>query len=390
MNILFFINRYPNYGGTEKVTSVLANYFAEKGYGVTLVSCDQPEPDANELSAKVKFFAMGQPVKSKKNIQQLHNILINQNVDLLINQFCLPYYSNQLCKSAMKDTNAKLISVLHGVPDRSKIVINAENEVKYAGSLISKFFLTCKLLIIDWIVKSSIKYVYRNSDSYVVLSNGFIKKFQDYTGLKTTDKLLSIGNPITIPTQYSSSIVSAKKKQILYVGRMDITNKNVNRILNTWKLLYADYPDWNLCLVGGGPDLETLKKQAEADSLERVIFTGFVKNEPIQYYKDSTILMLTSDLEGFGLVVVEGMSYGVIPVVYGSYVSIYDMIENGKHGYITPKPFSAEITASHLRGLMSNECICKQMASAAIERSKFFSIESVCEQWESLFNKLLQ
>ena len=81
--------------------------------------------------------------------------------------------------------------------------------------------------------------------------------------------------------------------------------------------------------------------------LEDMIFNvfvskGFQVSPPIQHYKEASIFLLTSDLEGFGLVVIESMSYGVVPVVYGSYEAIYDIIDNGKSGLITPIPYNSQ------------------------------------------------
>lgn len=384
-NILFVIGKYPNFGGTEKITTVLASAFAKKGHCVTIASFEQTRPElSSELDSKVSLIALSMPVNTGSNERILANAVRTRDIDVIMNQWCLPFYVTKLINKCRKGTKARLISVLHGVPDRSKKVIVAEDACKKSTNFISRSFNRLKLWATDRVIRMSEHYVYNNSDKYVVLSEGFIKSFKDYTGLAGTPKLLSIGNPITIPTDYSTDYYPTKKKQILYVGRMDMENKRVNRIIDVWATLYKQFPDWSLCLVGDGPHRELLEKQVSDNMIERVRFTGFIREEPIEYYKESSILMLTSDLEGFGLVVVEGMSYGVIPVVYGSYVSIYDMIESGKHGFITPMPFSAQETADVLSRLMSDEALRSQMSRRAVERSKDFNLDSVVRRWEDL------
>lgn len=69
---------------------------------------------------------------------------------------------------------------------------------------------------------------------------------------------------------------------------------------------------------------------------------------------------MTSDLEGFGLVVIESMSYGVVPVVYGSYEAIYDIIDNGKSGLITPIPYNSQKTIDCISLLIENEELRKK------------------------------
>ena len=88
--------------------------------------------------------------------------------------------------------------------------------------------------------------------------------------------------------------------------------------------------------------------------IQRVCFKGFQVSPPIQHYKEASIFLLTSDLEGFGLVVIESMSYGVVPVVYGSYEAIYDIIDNGKSGLITPIPYNSQKTIDCISLLIEN------------------------------------
>ena len=221
----------------------------------------------------------------------------------------------------------------------------------------------------------------------MVLSHGFVESFRRYTGLRYTPKLNVIGNPITVPNVVNIDLMS-KKKQILYVGRMDKENKRVNRIVDAWEVLFKDYPEWRLALVGGGPHLEELKAYVSSRGIMRVEFTGFLNDDPIGYYCDSSIFMLASDLEGFGLVLVEAMSFGVVPVVYGGYATVFDIVDNGKNGIITPTPYSKETTVAALRGLMDDDGLRMKMAVDAIAKSKKFSVNSIVEQWQTLFNRI--
>lgn len=106
------------------------------------------------------------------------------------------------------------------------------------------------------------------------------------------------------------------------------------RIIETWKLLEAKYPDWRVTLLGDGPDRAGLEALAKQYGLLRLTFAGF--QNPLPYYQRASILMLTSDIEGFPLVLAECMSYGVIPVVYASYPAVYDIVKDQENGIIIP------------------------------------------------------
>ena len=114
--------------------------------------------------------------------------------------------------------------------------------------------------------------------------------------------------------------------------------------------------------MGEGPYKSTLEEYIRRYDIQRVCFKGFQVSPPIQHYKEASIFLLTSDLEGFGLVVIESMSYGVVPVVYGSYEAIYDIIDNGKSGLITLIPYNSQKTIDCISLLIENEKLRKEMA----------------------------
>lgn len=223
-----------------------------------------------------------------------------------------------------------------------------------------------------------------------MLSNAFIAPLKKYAHIKDSSTITAIGNPVTIPVDLAGFSVENKKKQILYVGRMDFENKRVNRIVEAWEQIADKYKDWELVLVGDGPHKSKLMEYVELHNIERVRFDGFQVDAPIQYYKDASIFMLTSDLEGFGLVIIESMSYGCVPIVYGSYEAVYDIIEQGKSGFITPKPYCKNKTIEYLELLIKNEDMRKTMAKTAMERAKFFSIDYITHKWYDLFNDILK
>lgn len=389
MNILFLIGKYPNYGGTEKITTFLANHFSTEGYKIHIASFEQPFPELEkELDKKITLHQLNYPINKHTNVYMLKNIIKEYHINIIINQWCLPFYTTLLCNRARKGTQCKLISVLHGVPDKSKIIIKIEDAIIETNNFVLKFFLKIKLKLAQVIIKNSIRYVYKNSDRYVVLSQGFIKTFQQYTQLADTPKLLYIGNPVTIPVDYKEDYISSKRKQILYVGRMDMENKRVNRIIEAWEDIFKTYPDWELILVGNGPHKKILEEYVALHNIQRVTFTGFIKDDPIEYYKKANILMLTSDLEGFGLVIVEGMSYSTIPIVYGSYVSVYDIISHNKTGFITSVPYSKRETVKYIEFVIENPEIAQTIAHNAQEKSKDFSAFTIITEWKKLFNTL--
>jgi glycosyltransferase involved in cell wall biosynthesis len=234
----------------------------------------------------------------------------------------------------------------------------------------------------------NLKYVYKYSDRYVVLSKSFIETFVKLSTIKEASKLITIGNPLTISNEDYHYDPTLKEKIILYVGRIDYSDKRVHRIIEAWEALYEIYSDWKLILVGDGAEKAALENYVHRNKIERVQFKGFTKEPPTPYYIKSSILILTSDLESFGLVLIEAMSFAVVPVVYGSYTTVYDIVKDNKSGFITNMPYSEEEMVIKLRELMNNPNKRSQMAEQALIESKNFNLEMVLNQWENLFDEL--
>ncbi len=389
MNILFFYRVYPNYGGVEVVTSVLAKRFVADGHNVTIASLEQPHPELKEqVIDGVELIALHHPILAKDNVERLHQVVIDKKIDIIVNQWGLPFKTTMLCNRAIKGTSCQLVSVLHGSPYTSKVLLEAKAKYTKSSGL-AKLVNRTKYEVIDKTIRWSIRYNVAHNKRYILLSPGFIDPLVKYAHLKSRKNITAIGNPITIDVKDELVDIEHKKKQLLYVGRMDLTNKNVNRIVETWEMLWKKYPDWELVLVGDGSDKDKLVKYVEEKQIGNVRFEGFQKDPPIKYYVDASIFLLTSDLEGFGLVVIESMSYGMVPIVYGSYEAIYDIIEEGKSGFITPMPFSHQQLADKIEYLINHEDVRIRMAYQAKERARLFDLDSIIKKWYSLFDEVL-
>ena len=150
-----------------------------------------------------------------------------------------------------------------------------------------------------------------------------------------------------------------------------------------WSHLYKKYPDWNLVIVGDGKQRAILEKRAR--NMERVSFIGYA--DPRQYYIESSIFCMTSNFEGLPMVLLEAMCFGTIPVAFNSFASVTDAITDKRNGLLVP-PFSVKGYVEKIEYLINNESIRSNMAKAGIESVKRYTIDSIIEQWETLFAKL--
>lgn len=389
MNILFLLKSF-GIGGVEVVTAVLANKFATAGHNVVLWAFYEEKPPLSErLDKRIKLLYGNGYGTGRTNVALLRKALIDNLIQVVVNQWGLPIVPIRVLNKATRDLGIKVISVYHNDPNANGRTKKIELMLERSDSLLNRALLKLKLYVFRQITSASMRYVYRKSDRFMVLSESFITHFECFTGIKQHPKLIVQQNPITIDTDNCDVDISAKSNEVVYVGRINHYQKRISRVIETWALIEDKYPEWCLKIVGDGEDKSAVEDLCTMLGLQRVYFEGF--QQPIEYYKRASILMLTSEYEGFGLVLVEGMSLGVIPVVYGSYSAVYDIIENGRNGLIIEAGsdgFHAELMANALSQIMSNNNLRHKLATNAISKSKNYSIDDVYKQWNFILNSI--
>lgn len=378
-------------GGQEVVTLKLAESFAAHGHNVCIASFKRPSPImTGRADKRIAFFTLGEFCYSKTNVKKLRSILVDNNVDIVINQWGLPYIPAKVLDEAKIGTRVKTIAVYHNSPDTNARIKGVEIALNERQSFLKRILLICKKIGYTLVTSKSMRYVYNHSDLYMVLSPSFVEKFKSFTGIKNPSRLVVQTNPVTVDA--SGYVYSRKNKikEIIYVGRIDYNQKRVYRVIDTWTLLEDRFPDWRLTIVGDGPERMNIEKKVQETGLRRVSFEGFQR--PEKYYERASLLVLTSEYEGFPLVLAECMSYGVVPVVYGSYSAVYDIVESGENGVVVG-PVNGEFIsykmANALADLMEDDLRLHEMSIKSIKTSKNYSIDSIYESWDKIFKQLV-
>lgn len=387
MNILFLM-KYYNLGGVEVVTNILASRFLDNGYKVAIASFIEPSDEIlRRKDPRVSYYLLSGFNISRKNVGQLHDILIKEKINIVINQWGLPYIPMYVLKKASKGLSLKIFSVHHNSPNTNGRLKDIEIAILRANNKFKSLALHVKKALTYCVTGYSMRYVYGNSDKYILLSDSYVREFLSFTGIKNASKLAIITNPVTIPyIGECERILSCKRKEIIYVGRIDYNQKRTYRVLEVWKLLEKKFPDWKLIVIGDGEEKSRLEEQSLQLGLKHIAFEGF-KN-PLEYYKCASLLILTSEYEGFPLVIPEGMAWGVVPCVYGSYSAVYDIVKDDVNGLIIEPQkgeFDATIMAGRMSLLMCDNVHLKLMAKAAKQTSNQYSLDTIFENWSRLF-----
>lgn len=328
-------------GGVERVTVALANAFAERDWSVTIVTF-RIENNAllKKISPNVMVKTLAFPANTTENVKALRALLLAREVSVVVNQWCLPWGVTELIRRAAKRLDVKIVSALHNIPNLNGHIIATRGLKRFLWRLLSGL---------------NLRLVYRNSDAFVLLSKRFEPNFRRMTGLCQTPKIHAIGNPLTLTTTSTP-----KENVLLYVGRLEEKQKRVSRVLEIWRLLAPRFPEWRLEIVGDGPDRAMLESLA-AD-LSRVDFHGFC--DPAPFYAKAKLLLLTSDFEGFPLVLAEAQGSRCVPVALGTYPAVYDILR-GTNGIVVVPTFEAKEFAQVVGDLMVAPTLLNAMADQA-------------------------
>ena len=375
----------PTIGGIERVSVSLAEELIKKGVEVLFVAC-RKSPYSRPYTLPAKQVLLPKPLDyCIENVQALAHILKEEKVDILLNQNSHSELYNRTCYEAKSASGVKLISVLHFSPDMrikgNRHLVNF-SYLSLRENLVNALRDICTRFPLRYITMYGQCRMYRNlylySDKVVLLSNEYKESYIKLSGIKEASKLTAINNMLSFPYEKRHY---PKKKQILWCGRLLFSQKRPDRILWVWKKLQDRLSDWNLVIVGDGPFNEQMRQLSKRLSLERVEFAGF--KDPVPYYKESSIFCMTSNHEGFPMVLTEAMQYGCVPVAFDSFESIHEIIEDGKNGFLV-KPFDMDKYADKVLRLADNFKVDYMMnVMNSMER---LMPENVVKLWIRLFN----
>lgn len=208
------------------------------------------------------------------------------------------------------------------------------------------------------------------------------------------------GNSVLMPNPNTfeslKTIKTNDKKVVLCVGRFYDAVKRLDRALEVFGRVIANHPDAELVIVGGydlDMHIPTNSKESIRDILQRlsipetnISFVGEQDNVE-KYYESASLLIMTSDSEGFSMVLTEAGGFGV-PCVIFEIPGLEDLIYEGDNGFIVPQD-DIDGMASKVSLLLSDNELRSRMGKQAQELVMRFSQERVCGRWENLIDTVL-
>ncbi|MFN3754472.1 glycosyltransferase [Flavobacterium sp.] len=387
MNILFVV-RFPvikDKGGVQRVTATLAEAFRFLKLNVCYLILDQGNDGV--IDGIPQFFLPdGKAISLEENLAFFNDFLMNNQIDFIINQGGI-YKEVIDFLSARKQQKVKLITVHHNCI--SCLQENFKNILRGG-----KYGKLIRFIDYGWfwnllLKRNHLKYgalfqtAIQKSDKLVLLSKAFIPELGVYVSSWPMKKVTAIPNPV--PFEVCQEALSHKENRLLYVGRIEYTQKQCDLLLPLWKKIQADFPDWHFDIVGGGSKLTELRDLSQNMGLQNIHFHGFSDPRPFLYR--AKFLTMTSSFEGYGMVLVEAQAYGVVPVAFDSFSALGSIIEDGQTGIVVP-PFEVEEYVAKITAVMRDEVKRNAMAEQAQIAVDKFMPAKIAQDWVKLFNEL--
>lgn len=246
----------------------------------------------------------------------------------------------------------------------------------------------------QWLTARIRKYCYSkvaatlnySTAAYDILPSYGIRQEQIHVTYNTTDTEALLREKKTV--QESPCILPPCPRRILHIGRL-VKWKRVDLLIDALPGIVARFPDAELVVVGDGPELENLKRQAQTLGMEaHVRFAGAVyrPEELGAYMNESTVYVLAGM---GGLSINDAMTYGM-PIVCSVCDSTErDLVTDGRNGFFFQEGKAGNL-AEKITTLFASPALCEEMGkeSERIIREEI-NLESVCERYLQAFHSIL-
>ncbi|VXC30598.1 conserved hypothetical protein [Flavobacterium sp. 9AF] len=225
--------------------------------------------------------------------------------------------------------------------------------------------------------------LYNQMNTLVFVSNESANQFDKLYQVNAEKKI--IYNLIDKATILKGIDVNVKKNdsqliKIVAVGRLEI-QKRFDRLINVAKLLKEQGLIFQISIIGEGSLREQLQNQIQENNVaDNVNLIGFVKS-PYNIINENDILVVTSEAEGFSLVVAEALCLGKA-VVSTATAGPVELLENGKYGIVCDH--NVESISNAVKSLIIDKNLLIKYQELALQRSAIFDVKKSIQEFESI------
>ena len=359
MKIYILVHNLTN-GGAERVAALWATGFSIKN-DVTVLINDNSSPITYKIPENVRIVSIASDKTNRlqryfDSINKLRKIILKDNPDLIIGVL-----SSRLiwAKVFASFKSVPVISTEHNAFERPHCAPLSKKE-KWNKFYLNKIYNGVTVLT--------------EADKSII--NHRLKKVR------------VLPNPCTFtPTSYIS--LEKKEKIILASGRLNVWHyKGFDILLKAWSIAYKELDkEWKLVIAGqGDPESSDLliKLTKELSIESSVKFIGYV-SDILPWYERSSVFVLSSRYEGFGMVLLEAMSQGCACIACDYKGRQKEILGEPEAGLIV-EPENIDNLAKAIVRVCNDREYRLKIQKLGIERSRFFSLEKIMNRWDDIIS----
>ncbi|WP_455585944.1 glycosyltransferase family 4 protein [Bacteroides sp.] len=199
------------------------------------------------------------------------------------------------------------------------------------------------------------------------------------------DNLSIIPNPIITPL---NKVSDCTQKRVIAAGRY-APQKGFDRLIDSWAIVARKHPSWSLHIYGDGYLRTELQAQIDRLQLADTCHLEHTVENITDKYCESSIFVLSSRFEGFGMVITEAMGCGIPPVSFACPCGPRDIIHDGVDGLLV-EDGNIEEMAEKIACLIENEDKRIEMGKQAYLDAQKYKMENIAKQWKQLFESITE
>lgn len=381
MKILFVIDKMKNYAGIERILTCKMNYISEHTpYQVYLTTYEQQSKGLPfKLNKKIIYNPINVPMPQRNEMtflrwlkayyqirkyfqKQFESLLNNIHPDLVI----CTVYSYQILDIIIKTSHSADIKTIMESHTKGETVTMA-HKFRYNRHLFRLFSLW------DNHIMKSLKLC----ECIVTLTKNDIPFWKKYS-----QRIEVIPNMLTITPQKVSDYGA---KRIISAGRY-MSEKGFDRLLKAWHLINSEYHDWSLYIFGDG-NTKPYQQIVDKFQMNETVHLMPATNDIAKEFSKSSIYVMSSRYEGFGLVLAEAMSCGLPCISFDCPYGPREIISDGEDGVLV-EDGNIEELAKNIQYLMSDVKLREAMGTKATHNIVRYQPDVIMAQWINLFQSI--
>lgn len=365
-------------GGVERVLTLKANYFAEQfGYDITIVLTEgKDKPYFYPLSPKVKVINLDLNFEELWTCSFLKKILVylpkQRRFKKLLTKELMRIRPDITISLLRRDINF-ITSIKDGSKKIGELHINRDNYRNFKTEE-SNIFKNLFAKIWSYSLLQHLKRL----DKLVVLTE------KDRESWVELDNVIAIPDPLSFTPKTTSD---QSHKRVLAIARYS-HEKGIDLLLEAWSKVEKDCEEWRLDVYGDGKTepYERLMVTLGIDQ-SRCALHGRT-NDVEKEYVNSSIFVLSSRFEGFGMVIIEAMACGLPVVAFDCPWGPRSIIKDGIDGFLVENGNTTSL-ANKLFVLMENNSLRMLMARTSLNTANGYNIDTIANYWNNLFTEII-